>query len=53
MDREKYVNKVVLILVVLWIVTILAITSLLFLDFSMDIEFWDAIGNGNIFDKPE
>jgi hypothetical protein len=53
MDKEKYVNKIVLILILLWILTILSIGSLMFLGFSMDGEFWDAIGNGNIFDKPE
>ena len=53
MDKEKYVNKIVLILIILWIFTIIGIASLMFLGFSMDREFWDAIGNGNIFDKPQ
>ena len=53
MGREKHVNKIIIILITLWLLTILGIGSLIFLDFSMDREFWDAIGDGNIFDKPE
>jgi hypothetical protein len=53
MDKEKHINKIVLILILLWVFTIIAIASLMFLGFSMDSEFWDAIGEGNIFDKPK
>ena len=53
MDKENHVSKILLILIVLWVVTILGICFLMFFDFLNDDLFWDAIGNGNIFDKPE
>tara|TARA_R110000824_G_scaffold309064_1_gene496489 strand:- start:960 stop:1121 length:162 start_codon:yes stop_codon:yes gene_type:complete len=53
MKREKHVNKIIIILISLWLITILGIVSLMFLDFLNDDLFWDAIGDGNIFGKPE
>ena len=53
MGREKHVNKIIIILITLWLITILGIVSLMFLDFLNDDLFWDAIRDGNIFDKPE
>jgi hypothetical protein len=31
MDKEKHINKIVLILILLWVFTIIAIASLMFL----------------------
>ena len=53
MDREKQVSKILLILIILWILTILSIMVGMYVDFLSDDLFWDAIGNGNIFDKPQ
>jgi len=53
MDREKQVSKILLILIILWILTILSIMVVMYVDFLSDDLFWDAIGNGNIFDKPQ
>ena len=53
MEREKQVNKVLIILITLRAITILGICFLMFWDFLNNDLFWDAIGNGNIFDKPQ
>jgi len=53
MDREKQISKILLILIILWILTILGIIIIMYVDFLNDDIFWDAIGDGNIFGKPE
>ena len=53
MDREKQVSKILLILIILWVLTILGIVVIMYVDFINDDLFWDAIGNGNIFDDPQ
>ena len=53
MDREKQVSKILITLIVLWVITIFGICFLMFFDFLNDDLFWEAIGNGNIFDNPQ
>ena len=53
MDSDKQVSKILLILIILWILTILGIVAMMYVDFLSDDLFWDAIGNGDIFDKPQ
>ena len=53
MDRETQVKKILLILIILWVLSILGIVVVMYLDFVNDDLFWDAIGNGDIFERPK